>query len=189
MVCDGLDTVSVVYINDEEVGRSINMFVRYIFDVKHALHVSKFGHIAIIRAVVFCMRLLECSVHLRCPIDEIQICYLFLSFLYEREREREREREMLPVLSSRGSLERLCYFVVLFHDYIIHSFRPFSGSQSVLHCLCMHAFFGDRLPTVGNVSMMLNLLGKCPICTMSCKLHNFQRLSYVPKQTFAFSSQ
>ena len=40
LVCDGLDTVSVVYINDKEVGRSVNMFVRYIFDVKHALHVS-----------------------------------------------------------------------------------------------------------------------------------------------------
>ena len=48
LVCDGLDTVSVVYINDKEVGRSVNMFVRYIFDVKHALHVSKSSHITII---------------------------------------------------------------------------------------------------------------------------------------------
>ena len=39
MVCEGLDTVSVVSINDIEVGRSVNMFVRYIFDVKHVLKV------------------------------------------------------------------------------------------------------------------------------------------------------
>ena len=39
LVCEGLDTVSTVYINDKEVGKSVNMFVRYIFDVKHALKV------------------------------------------------------------------------------------------------------------------------------------------------------
>ena len=39
LVCDGLDTISVTYINNKEVGRSVNMFVRYIYDVKHALNV------------------------------------------------------------------------------------------------------------------------------------------------------
>ena len=42
LVCEGLDTVSVVYINHKEVGRSVNMFVRYAFDVKHALQVRIF---------------------------------------------------------------------------------------------------------------------------------------------------
>ncbi|XP_031570890.1 beta-mannosidase-like [Actinia tenebrosa] len=37
LVCDGLDTVSTVSINDQVVGHSDNMFLRYIFDVKNAI--------------------------------------------------------------------------------------------------------------------------------------------------------
>ena len=39
LVCEGLDTVSTVYINGKTVGKSVNMFVRYSFDVKHTLKV------------------------------------------------------------------------------------------------------------------------------------------------------
>ncbi|XP_046381203.2 beta-mannosidase-like isoform X2 [Haliotis rufescens] len=34
LVCDGLDTISTVYINDQKVGISENMFVQYIYDIK-----------------------------------------------------------------------------------------------------------------------------------------------------------
>lgn len=34
---EGLDTVATVVINDVEVGKSQNMFVRYVFDVKNVL--------------------------------------------------------------------------------------------------------------------------------------------------------
>ena len=39
LVCDGLDTIANVYINDQLVGTSENMFVRYIYNVKSALKV------------------------------------------------------------------------------------------------------------------------------------------------------
>lgn len=38
---EGLDTFSIVLVNNVEVGRSENMFVRYIFDVKNVLKVGK----------------------------------------------------------------------------------------------------------------------------------------------------
>lgn len=41
LICYGLDTVATVTINDMVIGRSINMFNRYIFDVKHALQTGK----------------------------------------------------------------------------------------------------------------------------------------------------
>ena len=40
LVCDGLDTVSTVYINNIQVGSSDNMFVRYEYDIKYALKVE-----------------------------------------------------------------------------------------------------------------------------------------------------
>ncbi|XP_046577124.1 beta-mannosidase-like [Haliotis rubra] len=40
LVCDGLDTFSTVYINDQKVGTSENMFVQYVYDIKNA---SKVG--------------------------------------------------------------------------------------------------------------------------------------------------
>ena len=40
IVFEGLDTFARVLINDMEVGRSENMFVRYIFDVKQLLQVA-----------------------------------------------------------------------------------------------------------------------------------------------------
>ncbi|ODN02454.1 Beta-mannosidase [Orchesella cincta] len=40
LVCEGLDTVSKVYINDDLVGQSQNMFARYTFDIKHALKIG-----------------------------------------------------------------------------------------------------------------------------------------------------
>ncbi|KAL3837189.1 hypothetical protein ACJMK2_022560 [Sinanodonta woodiana] len=40
LVCEGLDTVSIVYVNDRPVGKSDNMFVRYVFDIKSALKVG-----------------------------------------------------------------------------------------------------------------------------------------------------
>ncbi len=36
LVCEGLDTVSTVYINDKPVGTSTNMFARYFFNIPHA---------------------------------------------------------------------------------------------------------------------------------------------------------
>ena len=36
-ILSGLDTVSVIHINDVEVGRSFNMFRRYSFDIKPSL--------------------------------------------------------------------------------------------------------------------------------------------------------
>ena len=40
LVCDGLDTVSTVYINNKSVGASDNMFVRYSFNIKQYLQVQ-----------------------------------------------------------------------------------------------------------------------------------------------------
>lgn len=40
LVCEGLDTVARVFINGNLVGQSVNMFVRYIFNIKDALTVS-----------------------------------------------------------------------------------------------------------------------------------------------------
>ncbi|CAL8069239.1 unnamed protein product [Orchesella dallaii] len=37
LVCEGLDTVAEVFINDVSVGNSENMFARYVFDVKSAV--------------------------------------------------------------------------------------------------------------------------------------------------------
>jgi beta-galactosidase/beta-glucuronidase len=37
LVCEGLDTISKVYLNGIAVGSSSNMFVRYIFNVKEAI--------------------------------------------------------------------------------------------------------------------------------------------------------
>ncbi|XP_067685962.1 beta-mannosidase-like [Haliotis asinina] len=34
LVCDGLDTISTIYINDQKVGTSENMFVQYVYDIK-----------------------------------------------------------------------------------------------------------------------------------------------------------
>lgn len=39
LVCEGLDTISDIFINDIFIGSSKNMFVRYIFDIKAALTV------------------------------------------------------------------------------------------------------------------------------------------------------
>ncbi|XP_060074948.1 beta-mannosidase-like [Ylistrum balloti] len=36
LVCDGLDTVAVIFINGHVIGQSDNMFVRYIFNIKQA---------------------------------------------------------------------------------------------------------------------------------------------------------
>ena len=40
LVCDGLDTVATVTINGVVVGKSVNMFHQYIFDVKEAIKVG-----------------------------------------------------------------------------------------------------------------------------------------------------
>lgn len=37
LLCEGLDTVAKVFINDNLVGQSENMFVRYIYNIKAAL--------------------------------------------------------------------------------------------------------------------------------------------------------
>jgi len=44
LVCEGLDTIAEVFINDQSVGKSENMFARYIFDVKGALTVILANH-------------------------------------------------------------------------------------------------------------------------------------------------
>ncbi|CAL8069236.1 unnamed protein product [Orchesella dallaii] len=41
LVCEGLDTISNVYINDALVGRSQNMFARYIFDIKRVVKLGE----------------------------------------------------------------------------------------------------------------------------------------------------
>lgn len=41
LVCEGLDTVSKLYINKLLIGNSENMFRRYIFHIKHALQVGR----------------------------------------------------------------------------------------------------------------------------------------------------
>ncbi|KAJ6642485.1 Beta-mannosidase, partial [Pseudolycoriella hygida] len=41
LICEGLDTIAEVYINDVLVGKSVNMFVRYIYDIKDALKTEK----------------------------------------------------------------------------------------------------------------------------------------------------
>lgn len=40
LVCEGLDTVATVYVNNKVVGKSDNMFVRYVFDIKSYLQVG-----------------------------------------------------------------------------------------------------------------------------------------------------
>ncbi|XP_071101412.1 beta-mannosidase-like [Haliotis cracherodii] len=40
LVCDGLDTFSTVFINDQKVGTSENMFVQYVYDIKNAAKVG-----------------------------------------------------------------------------------------------------------------------------------------------------
>ncbi|KAH3798279.1 hypothetical protein DPMN_151876, partial [Dreissena polymorpha] len=40
LVCNGLDTISRIYVNGRSVGKSDNMFVRYTFDIKSALKKS-----------------------------------------------------------------------------------------------------------------------------------------------------
>lgn len=45
LICEGLDTVSRIYINDNLVGQSENMFVRYIFNIKNALQVLRMKQI------------------------------------------------------------------------------------------------------------------------------------------------
>jgi len=37
LVCEGLDTIATIFINDKQIGKSENMFVRYTFDIKDAL--------------------------------------------------------------------------------------------------------------------------------------------------------
>ena len=37
LVCEGIDTVSKIYLNDVLIGTTDNMFVRYKFDVKSLL--------------------------------------------------------------------------------------------------------------------------------------------------------
>lgn len=41
LVCDGLDTVSTVVVNNKTVGKSVNMFVRYVYDIKSFLVVGE----------------------------------------------------------------------------------------------------------------------------------------------------
>ncbi|ODM87400.1 Beta-mannosidase, partial [Orchesella cincta] len=41
LVCEGLDTVAEVFINEVSVGKSENMFARYVFDIKSALQVGQ----------------------------------------------------------------------------------------------------------------------------------------------------
>ncbi|XP_071100815.1 beta-mannosidase-like [Haliotis cracherodii] len=40
LICDGLDTFSTVFINDQKVGTSENMFVQYVYDIKNAAKVG-----------------------------------------------------------------------------------------------------------------------------------------------------
>ncbi|XP_071101413.1 beta-mannosidase-like [Haliotis cracherodii] len=40
LVCDGLDTFSTAFINDQKVGTSENMFVQYVYDIKQAAKVG-----------------------------------------------------------------------------------------------------------------------------------------------------
>lgn len=40
LVCEGLDTIATVYVNNKVVGKSDNMFVRYVFDIKPATQVG-----------------------------------------------------------------------------------------------------------------------------------------------------
>lgn len=40
LICDGLDTVADVYINDNLVGQGDNMFVRYVYNIKDVLTVG-----------------------------------------------------------------------------------------------------------------------------------------------------
>jgi beta-mannosidase len=42
LVCEGLDTIATVYVNNKVVGKSDNMFVRYVFDIKPATQVYFF---------------------------------------------------------------------------------------------------------------------------------------------------
>lgn len=39
LVCEGLDTIAKVFINNNLVGQGENMFVRYIYNIKGALTV------------------------------------------------------------------------------------------------------------------------------------------------------
>lgn len=41
LLCEGLDTVADVYVNGNLVGQSVNMFVRYIYNIKEALRVCE----------------------------------------------------------------------------------------------------------------------------------------------------
>ena len=41
LVCDGLDTIATVTVNGVVVGKSENMFLRYIYNIKSALKVIK----------------------------------------------------------------------------------------------------------------------------------------------------
>jgi beta-mannosidase len=41
LVCNGLDTIADVFINEILVGSSRNMFVRYIYDIKSAVKVKE----------------------------------------------------------------------------------------------------------------------------------------------------
>ena len=41
LVCDGLDTVTNIYVNDQLVGNSDNMFVRYVYNIKHVAKVTQ----------------------------------------------------------------------------------------------------------------------------------------------------
>jgi len=43
LICDGLDTIATVYINDVIVGKSSNQFVGYVFDVTGAVQVIDIG--------------------------------------------------------------------------------------------------------------------------------------------------
>lgn len=49
LICEGLDTVANLYVNDAPIGSSDNMFVRHVFDIKSALKVKlySFGHFPI----------------------------------------------------------------------------------------------------------------------------------------------
>lgn len=40
LICEGLDTVATVRINNKTVGETDNMFVRYIYAVKNVLKVG-----------------------------------------------------------------------------------------------------------------------------------------------------
>jgi beta-mannosidase len=41
LVCDGLDTVATVFLNNVSIGYSDNMFVRYEFDIKNVILVRE----------------------------------------------------------------------------------------------------------------------------------------------------